>query len=132
MITAPAPRTQSSATLNLRCADPLDVEKREREDRVDVPRDRVAVVGSIVAELVPRRARNPAVDERAHRRRPRRASRKSPLGPMNLSAFHSIGLWLAVIIEPAGGVMVLDGELAGRRRRQADVDHVAADRLARR
>ena len=28
--------------------------------------------------------------------------------------------------------MVLDGELAGRRRREPDVDHVAADRLQRR
>ena len=28
--------------------------------------------------------------------------------------------------------MMLDGELAGRRRREPDVDHVAADRLQRR
>ena len=28
-------------------------------------------------------------------------SRKIPSGPTNLSAFHSIGLWLAVMISPA-------------------------------
>ena len=50
---------------------------------------------------------------------------------MNLSAFHSIGLWLADIISAARGVMVLDGELAAWRRREPDVDHVAADELQR-
>ena len=31
---------------------------------------------------------------------PSSADRKSPVGAMNLSAFHSIGLWLAVIARP--------------------------------
>ena len=32
---------------------------------------------------------------------PDSASRKTPSGPTSLSAFHSIGLWLAVRISPA-------------------------------
>ena len=50
---------------------------------------------------------------------------------MHLSAFHSIGLWLAESIRPPAGVMMLDGELAARRRREPDVDHVATDELQR-
>ena len=37
---------------------------------------------------------------RARTRAPASASRKIPSGPTNLSAFHSIGLWLAVIASP--------------------------------
>ena len=45
-------------------------------------------------------AAGPLPPARAPRRRPRHRGRCRP-GPTNLSAFHSIGLWLAVSISPA-------------------------------
>ena len=60
----------------------------------------------------------------ARTRAPASASRKIPSGPTNLSAFHSIGLWLAVRISPAAGVVVLHRQLHRRRRHDAEVDDV--------
>ncbi len=63
---------------------------------------------------------------------PSAASRNSPVGPTNLSAFHSMGLWLAEIMSPPRRVVVLDGQLTRRRRREPEIDHAGAYRLQRR
>ena len=81
-----------------------------------------------LAEAVPARSRRALPPPARAPAAPASASRKIPSGPTNLSAFHSIGLWLAVRIRPAAGVMVLDRQLHRRRRHHADVDHVHADR----
>jgi hypothetical protein len=94
----PAPRTQSSATWKLRFADPVDVEERDREDLRDV-----AVHGAgifPIAPISPQPARGISPSRSARISAPCSASRNMPDGPMNLSAFHSIGLWLAVTASP--------------------------------
>ena len=58
------------------------------------------------------------------------ASRKSPLGPDELERVPLDRVVAGRDHQAARGVMVLDGQLAGRRRGQPDVDHVAPDRSA--
>jgi hypothetical protein len=94
-----------------------------------VSRNRTIVNGDR-AQLVPRRARDPTIHERAHfgafsgfQKQPGRADEleRIPLDRIVARRNH----------EAAGGMMVLDGELAGGRGGETDVDHVAADRLKR-
>ena len=65
MITAPAPRTQSSATWNPLAANAVDVDVRYREHTIDVSLNGT-VVRLDLPELVPLRARNASLDQTAH------------------------------------------------------------------
>ena len=108
----------------------FDVEVRYREDTIDV-----SLNGTVVfldrSELIPRRARNSLLDQRAHldafgvlekqTGRPD-ALERVPLDRVVARRDH----------QPTRRVMVFHGELTGGRGRQANVDDVAADRLKRR
>ena len=85
--------------LELARANPLDVEVRDRQDTFDVSRDAPGRPSSTVPSLSHVARGIPLLDQRAHLGA-FGASRNRPVGPMNLSAFHSIGLWLAEIIRP--------------------------------
>ena len=67
MITAPAPCTQSSATLNFARANRLDVEIRDRQDAIDVSRSRIGRPASTVPSSSHVARVNPVVEQRPHR-----------------------------------------------------------------
>ena len=75
MATPPAPRTQSSATWKSRGANRGDVDHRQREDRVEVPRDRLAILAHLAEPVPARLAAGPARPAPAPRRPPRRRGR---------------------------------------------------------
>ena len=77
----------------------LDVDVWYRKDTIDVSLNRTIVCLDRLRARPSARAEFPA--RRAHASRCLRRSRETgPVGPMNLSAFHSMGLWLAEIIRP--------------------------------
>ena len=100
-------------------ADLLDVDHRETEDVREVPLQRRRILPHHAESL-------PAIPDRplsasARTAAPASPSRKIPSGPTNLSAFHSIGLWLAVRISPAPA-MLLHRHLHRRRGHDTEVD----------
>ena len=107
--------------------DRRDVDHRQREDLGEVP------LRSPPGPPAPRRAPPtrcaagpppPAPAPRA----PASPSRKIPSGPTNLSAFHSIGLWLAVRISPAPAWWCSTASCTVGVGTMPDVDHLHAHR----
>ena len=130
MITAPAPRHAVERDVETSPANAVDVEIRYRKDTFDVSLQSHGHPSSISPSSSHVARGIPSLDQRAHLDRPRRleeqARRADELERVPLDGVVARGDHQA-----AGGMVVLDGELAGRRRREPDVDDVAADRLER-
>ena len=98
MIVAPAPRTQSSATLN-RLARMASTSRYGMASTDSMWR-RATSSSCVTVPILSHAAYGMPVSTRSRIAAPSLASRKSPLDPIHLSAFHSIGLWLADSISP--------------------------------
>src|SRR5258708_1186474 len=138
-MTDPARRTQSRATLNLRRRIPgtsMYGIERTRSRCLETARSSCSTVPSS-SQL----ARRIPFSIAARISKPSALSRNNPDGAMNLSAFHSTGLWLAEVINPpaagwcaqasvrGGGGRVLEGKVGGGGGGQTEVDGSAPDRL---
>ena len=120
MVTAPAPRTQSSATWKPPAPDRRDVDHRQREDRVEVPGDRLGVLPHL-ADAVPAGARRALVGQRAHPLA-RRGIEEDAVGADELERVPLDRVVARGQDEPGARVMVLDRQLHRRRRHHAEVD----------
>ena len=104
-----------------------DVESLERQDRIQMPLDRVEIRRRFSQRIVAG-APDPAVSRELPHARAGGAIEKDAVGADELEGVPFDGVVARGEHNPARGTVVLHGELDGGRRDEANVDHPAPDR----